>query len=60
MEDEYDWREFDPNNLKTHPPELAHVQLKYADGRQYSTLYSRELDRLESTTVVSWRYVARP
>jgi hypothetical protein len=35
------WHDFDPIDLNTHPEDNTHVQMKYANGRQFTGIYSR-------------------
>jgi hypothetical protein len=66
MNNEYEWHEFDPNDINTHPRSNCLIQVKYADGRQADETYSRELGVffracfLPESTLASqkrWRYI---
>ncbi len=66
MNQEFEWHDFDPNDINTHPKSNSLIQVKYGDGRQADETYSRELGVFfracvlpESTLALPkrWRYV---
>jgi hypothetical protein len=66
MNQEFEWHDFDPNDINTHPKSNSLIQVKYADGWQADEIYSRELGVFfracvlpESTLALPkrWRYV---
>ena len=61
-----EWHDYDPHDLSTHPEENKRVQMKYANGRQFTGRYSRAAGMHAHVGIVpedtinlakKWRYV---
>jgi len=62
-----EWRMFDPEDHRTHPEGMPHIEVEFDDGRRVEGLYSRDLGLFshvgstsaqEAPQMKRWRYLS--
>lgn len=64
-----EWRMYDPSDPRTHPEEIARVEIEFAEGMKVEGQYSRDTgiftfvgysdvhSKLMNSTIKRWRYI---
>ena len=64
-----EWRMYEPNDPRTHPEEIARVEVEFPDGTKVVGQYSRDTgmftfvgysdihSKLTESTITRWRYI---
>jgi hypothetical protein len=52
MSENHIWNGYDPRDLSTHPPDGAHIEMMFDNGRSFSGHYSQELGMFSHTYLI--------